>query len=63
MRHPTSFLQRALIVFLVAAALNVIGSADPAAERPRVPAHAAAIVMFFMVDRILEQTDASSSAS
>jgi putative inorganic carbon (HCO3(-)) transporter len=58
MRHPTSFLQRALIIFLVAAALCVIGSADPALSGLEFLRTSAAILMFFMVDRILEQTDA-----
>lgn len=57
-RHPTSFLQRALIIFLVAAALCVIGSADPALSGLEFLRTTAAILMFFMVDRILEQTDA-----
>ncbi len=56
-RHPTSFLQRALIVFLVAAALNVIGSADPMISGLEFLRTAAAIVMFFVIDRVLEQTD------
>ena len=51
-RHPTSFLQRALILFLVAAGLNVIGSADPMVSGLEFLRTAAAIVMFFVVDRL-----------
>lgn len=56
-RHPTSFLQRALILFLVAAGLNVIGSADPMVSGLEFLRTAAAIVMFFVVDRLLVDTD------
>ena len=55
---PHQFLQRALIIFLVAAALCVIGSADPALSGLEFLRTTAAILMFFMVDRILEQTNA-----
>ena len=44
-------------MFLVAAALNVIGSADPQLSGLEFLRTAAAVVMFFVVDRILEQTD------
>jgi O-antigen ligase len=56
-RFPTSFLQRALILFGVAAALNVVGSADPAVSGLEFLRTLAALLMFFMVDRILEQTN------
>ena len=55
-RHPTSFLQRALILFMVAAGLNVIGSADPAVSGLEFLRTTAAIIMFFVVDRLLEDT-------
>jgi O-antigen ligase len=57
-RHPTSFLQRALILFMVAAALCVIGSANPAVSGLEFLRTLAAVLMFFMVDRLLEQTNA-----
>jgi O-antigen ligase len=56
-RHPTSFLQRSLILFLVAAALCVIGSNDPGVSGLEFLRTAAAILMFFMVDRLLENTN------
>src|SRR5262249_27638579 len=55
-RHPASFLQRALILFIVAAGLNVIGSADPSISGLEFLRTAAAVVMFFVVERVLQET-------
>jgi putative inorganic carbon (HCO3(-)) transporter len=55
-RHPTSATGMALVAFLVVAALATLGSEAPGHSAAEVARFGTAILMFFVVDRLCEDT-------